>query len=76
MGDPSPNTLAASVALIFLGGCVLGLVGLCLAVLNAMRRHHIMMLELFVPMASMLAGASLFLFAGSGPGDWFQYCGT
>lgn len=74
-GDPSPNTLAASVSLIFLGGCLLGLVGLCMAVFNAMKRHHIMMLELIVPMMSMFAGASLFLFAGSGPGDWFQYCG-
>lgn len=75
-GDASPNTLVLSVVLIFIGGCVLGLVGLSLAVFNAMKRHHIMMLELIMPTVSMFLGASLFLFAGSGPGDWFQYCGN
>jgi len=29
-----------------------------------------------VSIASLLLGASIFLFVGSGPGDPFQYCGT
>lgn len=76
MGDATPNTLPLSVLLILIGGVVLGLVGTCLTLLNSMKRHHVLLRDLVLPVAAMIGGASIFLFAGSGPGGWFQYCGT
>lgn len=76
LGDPSPDTLLLSIALILLGGGLLGLLGVCLALVNSMKRHHVFIRDLVMPTISMVGAATLFLFAGSGPGGWFQYCGT
>lgn len=75
-GDPSPDTLLVSIGLILLGGGLLGLIGVCMALLNSMKRHHVFIRDLVMPTVAMVGGATLFLFAGSGPGGWFQYCGT
>ena len=75
-GDPSPDTLVASVLLIFVGGIVLGLGGLCVSVYRSLSSHHPRTLDIIMCVASVLGGTSIFLFAESGPGGWFQYCGT
>lgn len=77
LGDPSPDTLAISVGLILVGGGLLGLVGVGAALVRIVRsRDGRVRLGLVVSVVSVLLGASLFAFASSGPGGWFQYCGT
>lgn len=75
-GDPSPDTLLLSIALILLGGGLLGFIGVCMAIVNSLKRHHVFIRDLVLPTISMVGAATLFLFASSGPGGWFQYCAT
>lgn len=77
LGDKSPDTLVASVSLILLGGGVLGLLGV-LACLVGFRSRMIRgnWTTLIVSATSLLSAIPLFFFANSGPGSWFQYCGT
>lgn len=77
LGDKSPNTLGISIGLIFLGGGVVGLISLVSAI--RLIRHdgwragrHALV---FAIVAVGCVGP-VFLFAGAGPGSWFQYCGT
>lgn len=77
LGDKSPNTLGISIGLIFLGGGVVGLIALASAI--RLIRHdgwragrHALV---FAIVAVGCVGP-VFLFAGAGPGSWFQYCGT
>ena len=76
-GDNTPDTLGISILLIVIGGGLLGLVALVIASVRAVR--HGISGQLTALMASVLAVclvAPLFMFAGAGPGSWFQYCGT
>ena len=76
-GDNSPDTLGISIILIVIGGGLLGLAALVIALVRVGKRG-------FRSQASPLIAASLavclvsplFMFAGGGPGSWFQYCGT
>lgn len=77
LGNKSPNTLGISIGLIFLGGGFVGLIALVSAIRlirhNGWRagRHALV----FAIVAVGCVGP-VFLFAGAGPGSWFQYCGT
>lgn len=76
-GDQDPDTLAVSVLLILIGGGVLGLVALGLAVVGAIRRGVRTSRPAMLLAGSAVASAPLlFVFAGGGPGSWFQYCAT
>lgn len=75
-GNPHPDTLPASVALIFLGGGGAGFIGLLVGLFRSVRAKHLVWSRIVVPACSVLAGTSLFLFIDSGPGGWFQYCGS
>lgn len=77
LGDKSPNTLGISIGLIFLGGGVLGLITLVSAIRlirhNGWRAGRHALVFAFVAVGCV---GPVFLFAGAGPGSWFQYCGT
>lgn len=75
-GDPSPNTLGISVLMILLGGGAVGIIGVMVALFRSVREDRLLVWDLVLPACSLLAGASLFLFVNSGPGGWFQYCGS
>lgn len=76
LGDPRPDTLVVSVLLIVLGGAGAGIIGLMVEIIRLLKLKHLRWFPIVVPVCSVLAGASLFLFVNSGPGGWFQYCGN
>lgn len=77
LGDKSPDTLGISIAMIVLVGGLLGLVSL-IAALFGVWRHGFASRKWNIVSAvvSILLVGPLFMFAGAGPGSWFQYCGT
>lgn len=76
-GDASPDTLAVSVLLIVLGGGLVGLVAVALAIVRAVR-HGVADAWRSLVLALVAVGSvgPLLLFAGAGPSTWFQYCAT
>jgi len=76
-GDPSPDTLAASVLLIVLGAGVGGLAAVIAAVTGVVRHGwRVRLPHLVLGLTAVASVAPLFAFAGAGPGSWFQYCAT
>jgi hypothetical protein len=76
-GDKSPDTLGVSLGLILVGGGVVGLIALGLAIAGAVRHGASSTWPAIVVAVAAVASAGLlFTFAAGGPGSWFQYCGT
>ena len=76
-GDPSPDTLVASVLLIVVGAGFGGLASVVAAVTGIIRHGWpVRILHLFLALLALASVAPLFAFAGAGPGSWFQYCAT
>jgi hypothetical protein len=76
-GDNSPDTLVVSVLLILLGGGIVGLVALGFAATSSVC-HGILASwrALLLAVAAVASAGLLLVFAGGGPGSWFQYCAT
>lgn len=77
LGNNSPDTLGISLALIFIGAGVLG-VSTLVSTIRLIRhtgwKHS--RPALVASIISIICLGPIFLFAGAGPGSWFQYCGT
>jgi hypothetical protein len=76
-GDPSPDTLVASVLLIVVGAGFGGLASVVAAVTGIIRHGWpARMPHLVLALLALASVAPMFAFAGAGPGSWFQYCAT
>ena len=76
-GNASPDTLGLSVVLILFVGGAAGLVALVAAIVASRAPdRRLPLVGIVLACAALLGAGSIFVFAGGGPGDLFQNCGS